>query len=150
MTGLYNSRNYIRFGLLDPEAYTIGHMFRDAGYRTYIAGKWQLEGGPEGPKHFGFEGYTLWQTTRRPPRYPNPGLEIDGKEVDYADGEYGPELVCSALLKFIRDHKSESFFAYYPMVLARLNVIPIALLRSLLDDAWQRAAPRKLVAEHRG
>ncbi|MEZ5944478.1 MAG: sulfatase-like hydrolase/transferase [Planctomycetaceae bacterium] len=124
MTGMYNNRNYIRFGLLAPKAYTIGHMFRDAGYRTYIAGKWQLEGGPEGPNHFGFEGYTLWQTTRRPPRYPNPGLEIDGKEVDYTMGEYGPELVCSALLKFIRDHKNEPFFAYYPMILPHSPHVP--------------------------
>jgi len=32
----------------------------------------------------------------------------------------------------------------YPMVLVRLNKIPIALLRELLRDAWSRAAPRRL------
>src|SRR4051812_31401324 len=33
MTGKYNVRNYLRFGLLDPQATTFGHLFRNAGYR---------------------------------------------------------------------------------------------------------------------
>src|SRR2546421_6778664 len=28
MTGIYNVRNYIRFGLLDPEATTFGHLMK--------------------------------------------------------------------------------------------------------------------------
>jgi arylsulfatase A len=39
-SGIYNNRNYIRFGLLDPEARTFGHLFKEAGYKTAIAGKW--------------------------------------------------------------------------------------------------------------
>lgn len=117
MTGIYNHRNYIRFGLLDPQAYTFGHLFRDAGYRTCIAGKWQLEGGFEGPGHFGFDDYCLWQLTRRPSRYPNPGLEINGREQDYTTGEYGPDIVTDHICSFIRDHQSEPFFVYYPMIL---------------------------------
>ena len=74
MTGLSNHRNYIRFGILDPHAVTFAHHFRDAGYKTCVAGKWQLLGGLDGPHHFGFDEYCLWQLTRRPSRYPNPGL----------------------------------------------------------------------------
>ncbi len=48
MTGLYNHRNYIRFGLLDPEATTFGRILKNAGYVTGIFGKWQLEGGLAG------------------------------------------------------------------------------------------------------
>ena len=44
------------------------------------AGKWQLGRGLDSPQHFGFDEYCLWQHTRRPPRYANPGLEINGKE----------------------------------------------------------------------
>ena len=124
MTGLYNHRNYIRFGLLDPEAYTFGHLFRSAGMPTYIAGKWQLEGGLEGPHKFGFDGHTLWQVNRRPPRYPNPGLEIDGQQVDFTQGEYGPDLVCDALCQFIREKKDAPFFAYYPMILPHSPHVP--------------------------
>jgi arylsulfatase A len=68
MTGNYNQRNYIRFGLLDPAVTTFGHLAKRAGYATCIGGKWQLENGLKGPNHFGFDEYCLWQVTRRPSR----------------------------------------------------------------------------------
>lgn len=117
MTGRYNARNYVRFGLLHPEEITFGNVMQDAGYATCIAGKWQLQGGFEGPTNFGFDEYCLWQLTRRPTRYPNPGLEINGKQVDYRDGQYGPDLVSDYLIDFMRRHKDRPFFAYYPMIL---------------------------------
>lgn len=117
MTGIYNHRNYIRFGLLDPQATTFAHVLKKAGYATCIAGKWQLQGGFDGPHKFGFDEYCLWQLTRRPNRYPNPGLEINGKEVNYTDGEYGPDIVSDYLCDFIERHKQGPFFAYYPMIL---------------------------------
>lgn len=117
MTGLYNIRNYTRFGHLDPKQITFAHLFRQAGYKTGIVGKWQLLGGFEGPKLFGFDDYCLWQLTRRPPRYANPGLEINGKEIDYSKGEYGPDLVQKHALDFIQKHKEGPFLLYYPMML---------------------------------
>ncbi len=43
---------------LNPSEYTLGQMFRDAGYRTMIVGKWHL-GDQEGslPLRFGFDEY---------------------------------------------------------------------------------------------
>lgn len=119
MTGLYNSRNYIQFGLLDPKAKTFGNMLQDAGYATCIVGKWQLKGGFEGPNRFGFDEYCLWQLTRRPNRYPNPGLEVNGKELDYKNGEYGPDLVTDYACDFIDRHAKadKPFLLYYPMML---------------------------------
>ncbi|MDH3719614.1 MAG: sulfatase-like hydrolase/transferase, partial [Planctomycetota bacterium] len=55
--------------------------------------------------------------TRRPTRYPNPGLEINGKQVDYGNGEYGPDVVSDYLIDFLRRNKGGPFFAYYPMIL---------------------------------
>ena len=81
-----------------------------------IAGKWQLDGGFEGPNNFGFDEYCLWQLTRRPPRFPNPGFEINGKEVDYTMGEYGPDIASDYLCDFMERNKDEEFFAYYPMI----------------------------------
>lgn len=116
MTGIYNNRNYVKFGVLDPDEKTFGHLFQQAGYKTVIAGKWQLEGGFTGPNNFGFDEYCLWQLTRRPPRFPNPGFEINGKEVDFTMGEYGPDVASDYLCDFFERNKDEEFFAYYPMI----------------------------------
>ena len=124
MTGQYNVRNYIRFGLLDPEATTFAHLLKRAGYATGIAGKWQLGRDPGLPQHFGFEESYLWQHTRRPPRYANPGLEHDGKELNFDQGEYGPELVNDFAVDFVSRHRDHPFFLYYPMILTHAPYQP--------------------------
>lgn len=124
MTGAYNNRNYVRFGVLDRRHQTFGNAFRATGFKTCIVGKWQLDGGLTAPAHFGFDEYCLWQLNRRPGRYSNPGLEINGKQVDYRDGEYGPDLVSDYLCDFIRRNKDTSFFAYYPMLLPHFPFVP--------------------------
>jgi len=117
MTGLNNKRNYTRFGHLDPKQRTFGHFFKDAGYATCVVGKWQLSNGLEGPRLFGFDENCLWQLVRRPGRYRNPGLEINGKEVDFKQDEYGPDIVNDYALDFITRKKDQPFFLYYPMML---------------------------------
>lgn len=117
MTGIYNVRNYIHFGLLDPNQTTFGQLLKGGGYSTCIVGKWQLGRSMDLPKHFGFDEYCLWQLSRRPPRYANPGLEINGKEMDYSNGEYGPDIVNDYALDYIARKKDQPFFLYYPMML---------------------------------
>jgi arylsulfatase A len=117
MTGLYNVRNYASFGEMDPKAHTFAHVLKKAGYATGIAGKWQLGRDPALPRTFGFDESCLWQHTRRPPRYANPGLEYDGVAKDFTNGEYGPDLVSDFALDFVRRKKDGPFFLYYPMML---------------------------------
>ena len=117
MTGLSNARNYLNFGKMDPKAVTFGNYFQKAGYATCMAGKWQLGADLDQPKSYGFDEYCLWQHTRRPPRYANPGLEIQGERKDYSHGEYGPDLVNDYALDFIERNKAKPFFLYYPMML---------------------------------
>ncbi|MEI7946322.1 MAG: sulfatase-like hydrolase/transferase [bacterium] len=117
MTGIVNKRNYTRFGHLDPAQKTFGNMLKNAGYATCITGKWQLSNDFEGPAHFGFDEYCLWQLNRRPGRYKNPGLEINGKIHDYTNNEYGPDIVSDYALDFITRKKDAPFFLYYPMML---------------------------------
>lgn len=124
MTGIYNVRNYVTFGLMDPQAVTFGHLFKRAGYATGIAGKWQLGRDAELPRKFGFDESYLWQLTRRPPRYANPGLEINGQQKDFTGGEYGPSLVNDFAVDFIARHKNEPFFLYYPMLLTHAPYQP--------------------------
>jgi arylsulfatase A len=117
MTGRYNIRNYVNFGTLLRSETTFGRLLKQAGYATGICGKWQLGHEKDAPQHFGFDESCLWQHTRRPPRYANPGLEYDGVEKDFSKGEYGPDLVNAFALDFIERHKGGPFFLYYPMML---------------------------------
>ncbi|WP_050986001.1 sulfatase-like hydrolase/transferase [Schlesneria paludicola] len=124
MTGQSNVRNYVRFGLLDAQQRTFGHILKEAGFATGIVGKWQLDNGLNGPHHFGFDDYCLWQLNRRPPRYANPGLEINGRQIDFSNGEYGPDLVQQHALRFIEQHRDQPFFLYYPMMLTHAPFQP--------------------------
>ena len=118
MTGLSNARNYVDFGTIDPEVVTFGTIFKRAGYATCVAGKWQLGKDRELPRKLGFDESCLWQHTRRPPRYANPGLEINGVERDFTAGEYGPDIVGNYASDFVARHAGRPFFLYYPMMLA--------------------------------
>lgn len=124
MTGQCNARNYIRFGEIDPRVTTFAHLFLRAGYATAIVGKWQLGRDVDLPRRLGFQEYYLWQHTRRPPRYANPGLEIMGVERDYRNGEYGPDLLNEFACDFITRHRDRPFFLYYPMTLTHAPYQP--------------------------
>lgn len=117
MTGRSNVRNYLNFGTLPRSETTFGQLLQRAGYATGICGKWQLGAEKDAPQHFGFAEACLWQHTRRPPRYANPGLEYNGVEKDFTHGEYGPQLVNDWALDFVTRHKEQPFFLYYPMIL---------------------------------
>jgi arylsulfatase A len=117
MTGTYNIRNYVEFGWMDSRLKTFANYFHDAGYATCMAGKWQLGKDPNLPKTFGLDEWCLWQHLRRPNRYRNPGLEINGVQKDWSMGEYGPDIVGDYTLDFISRNKSKPFFLYYPTML---------------------------------
>ncbi len=117
MTGLYNVRNYLNFGTLPRAERTFAHLLKQAGYATGICGKWQLGKEKDSPQHFGFDESLLWQQTRRPPRFANPGLERQGVEEDYDNGEYGPTLINDFALDFVTRHRDGPFCLYYPMIL---------------------------------
>jgi len=124
MTGISNARNYVRFNVLDWKETTFGNLLKNAGYKTCIAGKWQLKGGLEAPAHFGFDEYCLWQLTHRHERYYNPGFEINGKPVQFNNGEYGPDVVNRYVCDFIGKKHKQPFFAYYPMLLPHAPFLP--------------------------
>ncbi len=131
MTGRYNFRNYTHFGYLNPNQKTFGHLLQDAGYKTAIAGKWQLNGlyhkadqclDPSRPLKAGFDEYCLWQVTKGKnvsERFWSPMLEKNGAVLSVEDniGKYGPDIMSDFVCDFISRHKKDPFFVYYPMVL---------------------------------
>ena len=134
MTGQYNVRNYVKFGMLDRGQTTFAHQLKAAGYATAIAGKWQLGKEKDAPQHFGFEKSCLWQHTRSgrskedgktiDRRFVNPMLEFNGKEKEYTNGEYGPQVCTDFICDFIETNKKKPFLVYYPMILTHCPFDP--------------------------
>ncbi len=132
MTGKYNFRNYIGFGLLDPTEITFGHIFSDAGYKTLLSGKWQLRS-YNPPEEFpenrnkgqriedaGFDEYCVWHahhTEEKGSRYKDPVVYENGKYRDDTTGKYGEDIFVDYINDFVERNKDEEFFVYWPMAL---------------------------------
>ncbi len=144
MTGKYNFRNYTHFGYLNPAEKTFGNLLQAAGYKTAIAGKWQLNGlynslpghlDASRPIASGFDEYMLWQLTTQKgggaaskggERFWSPPLEHNGKFLskEMNHGKYGPDLFCDFICDFMERNQSQPFFVYYPMVLVHDPFVP--------------------------
>ena len=136
MTGKHNYRNYEHFGYLNSNQKTFGNLRKDAGYKTCISGKWQLNGlsyelpgkeDPTRPNGFGFDEHCLWQLTRPRKdgeRFANPLIYKNGEEMTGLEDAYGPDIFADFILDFIDNHKNEPFFIYYPMVLVHDPFVP--------------------------
>ena len=136
MTGKYNYRNYEYFEYLNPNQKTFGNYLQEAGYKTCIAGKWQLNGIshdlPENrdtgrPRHFGFEEYCLWQlnhTRNEGERYASPLIMQNGKKLEGLENSYGPDIFSDFVCNFIDRNARNPFFIYYPMVLVHDPFVP--------------------------
>jgi arylsulfatase A-like enzyme len=132
MTGKYNFRNWKAFGVMDPGERTFGHVLRDAGYRTCIAGKWQLysynppdfepewRGKGMRPEQSGFDEYCLWHaehTETKGSRYADPVVLENGRYRQDLKGRYGEDVFADFINNFMERNARRPFFVYYPMVL---------------------------------
>ena len=127
MTGLSNVRNYSAFSVLNSDQKTFAHQFQEAGYDTFVGGKWQLLGAEHYSKKFqkkgswpletGFNNCCLWQVDKLGNRYWSPLLNINGENKQFSEDDYGPEVITDHILKFIEKKRDQPFFVYYPMIL---------------------------------
>ena len=141
LTGQYNVRNYVKFGYLDPAQITFGHDLRAAGYRTGIAGKWQLGGDRNTIPDYGFDEYCLWWMERKSWRYGDVGELIQNGEVLPGErGEYGPDVINAFALNFIENNAERPFFLYYPMMLPHAPFVPTPDSKNA--TGWREEDPR--------
>jgi len=119
MTGRSGIRNYIGFGSLLSTEVTFAHMLRKAGYKTHVAGKWQLDGKDgTATSEAGFDSWFLWNTALgRGSRYWEPNFDVNGKHVVFGKEDYGPDLCVKSILEFVEKNKEGPFLVYYPMLL---------------------------------
>ena len=142
MTGRYTHRNYTEWGVLPKDEITFGNLLRDAGYATYVAGKWQLWGhtliwDPDGPccprqgqtpTDAGFDEYLLWYLGTKGGRYADPVLTGTGAEAEIHAGAYGPDLlsdfVVDAIERQVAERPEQPFLVYYSLVLVHAPFVP--------------------------
>ncbi len=150
MTGRSNARNYRAFGLLIPEGITFGNVMKQAGYKTCIAGKWQLTGGGPSsavhgqgtsPLRCGFDQSCMWaykhdlpagvehtggweNPRKKTSRYWHPAIIENGRYRPTSIDDYGPDIYTQFILDFIEREKDEAFFAYFPMTLTHNPFLP--------------------------
>ncbi|MCH7740331.1 MAG: sulfatase-like hydrolase/transferase [Chloroflexi bacterium] len=139
MTGKYNFRNYLGFGLIRPEEVTMGHLFRDAGYKTCISGKWQLYS--YNPPHempewrnkgqriedAGFDEFCVWHahhTEDKGSRYKDPVIYQDGEYLEDTKGKYGEDIFADYIIDFLERNQDDPWFVYWPMPLTHRPLEP--------------------------
>ncbi|MDA1139986.1 MAG: sulfatase [Planctomycetota bacterium] len=96
---------------LRPDEITLAGSLRNAGYRTFFAGKWHLGDVGSYPEDHGFEFNKGGHKAGSPPGgyfspFNNPKLE------DHEPGESLPIRLGRETAAFLEDHKGEPFLAY--------------------------------------
>ena len=145
---------------------TIAELLRDRGYATGAFGKWGLgfpgsEGDPMNQGFDRFFGYNcqrhahsyypsyLWSDDKRialenePPIPGHASLPKDldaGKVASYKQfkgQDYAPDRINEQALKFIREHRDEPFYLYYPTLIPHVALhVPDEDLKPYLALKW--------------
>jgi arylsulfatase A len=133
-TGWYNfiGRETSRFDRLSPGEITFADVLKTRGYRSALAGKWQLGlvgAHPTMIHDSGFDEYFswAWKTGGLPPgarfdgsprqRYWHPAIVENGRHYPTRPDQYGPDLYSDWLIRFMKSNRERPFLAYYPMCL---------------------------------
>jgi arylsulfatase A len=144
LTGRYPFRNGIRevlFDLrrhaditLDPEREpSFARQLQQAGYRTAIAGKWQLSflHLRDTVRDFGFDEYCCWQIFRKDGtktrRYHRPHYRRNGFIVaETIKDRYGPDVLVDFLIDFMKRSVAAKrpFLAYHTCLLPHFPWVP--------------------------
>lgn len=120
---------------------TLAEALREAGYRTFFAGKWHLGGEGSYPEDHGFEFNVGGHERGSPPGgffspYHNPKME------DGPVGESLPVRLGLETAKFITAHKEEPFLAYLAFYSVHAPIQTTeGLWKKYRDKASQQPAP---------
>ncbi len=156
LTGKYNFRNYTNWGVLDPSQYTIANMLHDAGYKTCVSGKWQLNGGDAAIRNFGFDSYRVFlpytpanmkaESDENWYRYKNPHIYENGAYLpDSATlNKYADDMFAEYISNFIDSNLTNPFFIYFSLSLCHppFTPTPDDSLYATWTPESQYSAPR--------
>ncbi len=120
-------------GVLSRDTVTIAQLLRDAGYHTYLSGKWHLGSEPDQrPFNRGFErtlmladsGADNWEQRPYLILYDKANWYRDGEETTLPDDFYSSRTLVDTLISFIESNHADTqpFFAYLPFQAVHIPV----------------------------
>ena len=120
-------------GTLGDNVVTVATLLQDAGYHTYMAGKWHLGHSPgQLPSRRGFErtlalgasGADNWQHKTYLPIYDRANWYADGEEYQLPEEFYSSRFLVDKMIEFIdvNQHDGAPFFAYLPFQAVHIPV----------------------------
>ena len=145
-------------GVLGHNVVTVATLLEDAGYHTYMAGKWHLGSAPDKrPSRRGFErtvalmdsGADNWEQRPYLPIYDRANWYADGERFELPDDFYSSRFLVDKTMEFI-DHNLEDgrpFFAYIPFQAVHIPVQApqefIDRYAGVYDDGWDALRERR-------
>jgi arylsulfatase A-like enzyme len=123
---------------LPLEEVTIAEALKDAGYQTFMAGKWHIGWGEYFPEHQGFDttkGIGFGSSPRFFSPYRNPRLP-DGPE-----GEHLPDRLASETIQFMKANRDQPFFVDFSMYSVHVPLMSRKDLMAKYEEKRQREAP---------
>jgi arylsulfatase A len=128
MSGKYNFRNYDGWGTYAMSEQMMSNVMQDAGYKTYVSGKWQFDGGDASIRGHGFDGYSVWSAFRgdNGSHYKAPRIYENSTYLPSAQvaNLYGDDIFTDRVLSFVKNNKDTNFFVYFPITLCHYPYAP--------------------------
>lgn len=120
-------------GVLSHKVVTVATLLRDAGYHTYMTGKWHLGKTPDLlPSRRGFErtislmesGADNWEQKSFSPLYKQVTWYEDGKPLKLPEDFYSSKYFIDRTIEFIESNRADSkpFFSYIPFQAVHIPV----------------------------
>ena len=146
-------------GVLGNNVVTIATLLEDAGYHTYMAGKWHLGAERDQlPSQRGFErtvalmdsGADNWEQRPYLPIYDTANWFADGKRFTLPDDFYSSRFLIDKTIEFIDENAGDGkpFFAYVPFQAVHMPVQApqqyIDRYMGLYDQGWHKVREQRL------
>ncbi len=146
-------------GTLGENVVTIATLLKDAGYHTYMSGKWHLGKTPELlPSRRGFErtiamadtGADNWEKKPYLPMYKKANWFGDGEEIDLPEDFYSSKFLVDKMIEFIESNREggKPFFSYLPFQAVHMPVqAPQEYTDKYMgkyDEGWASLRERRL------
>ena len=120
---------------------------QSAGYKTAVAGKWQINDfrvQPEIMVEHGFDDYCMWTgyEAGNPPsgkRYWDPYIHNKEGSRTY-EGKFGEDVFVDFLIDFMTENREEPMFLYYPMCLPHGPLVTTPLEPEVQDKMGKHKA----------